>query len=272
MAKLIKMKEQDIEQLKEEFADALRKMKMSEGKVSYTKDFGSIDRKATLYYTEVAWLKQCMLINEFDKEVAWHGIAKRTEEENAFIIEDIIVYPQEVTGSTVNTDQEKYQTWLYQHPDEVFFNIRMQGHSHVNMTTSPSSVDTDLYKKFLDQLDDTMFYIFVIFNKKGDKTIKIYDLRENVLYETADVDLQIIDNEYGFGEFIKNAEEMVQTKTYQYTPPAQTSKPAATQTTKTQESTSRMGKKKNSKYSGYSGGYYDNWSERWEDDKYYRGW
>ena len=276
MAKIIKMDEQRIQTLAQEFAEALRKLKLSDGKFTFSKDFGKVEQKAKVIFTEIAWLKQCMLVNEFDKEVAWHGIAKRGENKFEYVVSDIIVYPQEVTGATVNTDQQRYNEWLYQHPDEVFNNIRMQGHSHVNMSVTPSSVDTNLYEGWLSQLDDTMFYIFLILNKRGEKTIKIYDMLENMYFETADVDIEIVDEGLGFGGFIDAAKEMVQVKTYNYTQPTY-NKPSTpttqTPTTQTQkpaqvpvsaapsEDNLKKGKKKKT--------YYDNWADRWDDDSYY---
>lgn len=216
MSKLIKIDDDFIEQIKDEFALMLSKLKVSDGKISFTKSIGSITRKATVYFTETAWYKMQALISEFDKEVAWHGIAERgtDPDKDEYIISDILVYPQEVTGTTVNTDQLQYQNWLMSHDDEVFNRIRMQGHSHVNMSTSPSSVDTTHQESILEQLDDTMFYIFMIWNKRGEKNIKIYDLVKNVLFETSDVDVKILENEMGLQSFLKNAKEMVKTKTY----------------------------------------------------------
>ena len=69
-----------------------------------------------------------------------HGTVLRTEnsksDSNEFIVEDIFVYPQEVTGSTVTTDQEAYSKWLYELDDDIFNNLRMQSHSHCNMGVS----------------------------------------------------------------------------------------------------------------------------------------
>lgn len=155
------------------------------------------------------------LIREFDKEVAWHGVAERCEEKDTYLISDILVYPQEVTGSTVTTDQNEYEMWLMKQEDDVFNNIRMQGHSHVNMSTSPSSVDLNLYDGILSQLDSDMFYIFMIYNKRGEKTVKLYDLRENILFETADVTVAV--KEVGdLTGFLEEAKELVVTKTYNY--------------------------------------------------------
>ena len=216
MAKVIRITDADIEKIKEDFVESLKKMKLADGKITYTKDVGKIDCKADLFYTEIAWLKQCMLVNEFDKEVAWHGIARRGDdpEKNEYIIEDIIVYPQEVTGATVNTDQEEYEKWLDGLDDDVFRKVRMQGHSHVNMGVSPSATDEALYEQLLSQLRNDMFYVFVIWNKKGDKTVKIYDFGKNILFETSDVTVSILDNGDGFGDFIDNAKNMVKTKSW----------------------------------------------------------
>lgn len=226
MSKIIKMTSQNLDEIRKDFEEALKGVKLSDGKINFTKTFGSIQRKATLYFTELAYLKMLTLVREFDKEVAWHGIAKRHEtEEDAYVISDILVYPQEVTGATVNTDQEKYQMWLMNHEDDVFNNIRMQGHSHVNMGTTPSTVDTSLYERILDQLDDTMFYIFLIWNKRNEKTIKIYDLAKNVLFETADVTVSLVEDGTGMEQFLKTAKEMVQDKKYTQTTPNNYGKP-----------------------------------------------
>lgn len=215
MSKIIKMTSQNLDEIRRDFEEALKGVKLSDGKIHFTKTFDTIQRKANLYFTELAYLKMLTLVREFDKEVAWHGIAKRCEdEEDAYIISDILVYPQEVTGTTVNTDQEKYQMWLMNHDDEVFNNIRMQGHSHVNMGTTPSSVDTSLYDRILEQLNDDMFYIFLIWNKRNEKTIKIYDLAKNVLFETADVTVSVREDDIGMERFLKDAKEMVQDKKY----------------------------------------------------------
>ena len=167
MSKLIKLPQDILDQYTKEFYETLRSGKFSDGKVNFTKTLGTVDRKATVLFTELAWQKMQLLVKEFDKEVAWHGIAERCEEKDTYLISDILVYPQEVTGSTVTTDQSKYENWLMSHDDDVFNNIRMQGHSHVNMAVSPSSVDLSLYERILDQLGSDMFYIFMIKNATG---------------------------------------------------------------------------------------------------------
>lgn len=215
MSKMITLPQEILNQYTQEFYETLRTGKFSDGKINFTKTLGTVDRKATVLFTEMAWQKMQTLIREFDKEVAWHGVAERCEEKDTYLISDILVYPQEVTGSTVTTDQNEYEMWLMKQEDDVFNNIRMQGHSHVNMSTSPSSVDLNLYDGILSQLDSDMFYIFMIYNKRGEKTVKLYDLRENILFETADVTVAV--KEVGdLTGFLEEAKELVVTKTYNY--------------------------------------------------------
>lgn len=218
MSKIIKITPDCIDDIRKEFEAALSKIRAADGKINFTKTFSYINRKATVYFSEVAWLKMQSLIREFDKEVAWHGIAYRGEDisKDDYYITDILVYPQEVTGATVNTDQEQYEMWLMRHDDDVFNNIRMQGHSHVNMGTTPSSVDTTHQEKILDQLEDDMFYIFMIWNKKGESTIKIYDLAKNILFDGNDVTVEVSEDHIGLDKFIKEAKNMVKNKTYSY--------------------------------------------------------
>jgi hypothetical protein len=217
MGKMIKITKEAALQAAKEFYETISSSKFPDGKISYTRTMGVNDAKTTVYFTAFAWTKMVALIHEFNDEVAWHGLAKRSEEGGGFVVYDILVYPQEVTGATVNTDQEKYQTWLMQHEDDVFNNIRMQGHSHVNMGTFPSSVDITHQEKILEQLDDSMFYIFMIWNKKMESSVKVYDLANNTLYEGNDVDVRLMDAEIGLNEFINGARAQVTKKVYTYT-------------------------------------------------------
>lgn len=219
MSKPIKLTDELLGKIQEEFIANVRSMKMFDGKISYTKNFkweDSDNDKALLTFSSVAFAKMVMLLQHFDSEVAWHGVAYRDEKEgNLFHITDIMVYPQLVSGSTVNTDQDKYQEWLYALDDEHFNNLRMQGHSHVGFSTTPSGVDETHQEKILSQLDEDMFYIFMIWNKKFEHTIKIYDMLNNTLYEDSDVKIFIGNEGVDLDAFIKGAKETVKPK-YQY--------------------------------------------------------
>ena len=218
MSRPIHITDEIANELYEEFQNLIQETKyVEDGKISFTKTFTSKE-KATLYFTELAYLKMKMLVDSSSKEVAWHGLVKRHQQEaNAFVVYDILIYPQKVTGVTVETDQEEYQDWLMGHDDDTFNNIRLQGHSHVYMSTTPSSVDMELYEGIVSQLTDDMFYIFIILNKKGEKTIQIYDFMSNLVFDTEDVFMEVIDDNTGVKKFIENAKGMIKAESKIYT-------------------------------------------------------
>lgn len=225
MSRPIKLTDELLKNIQEEFIAKVKSMKMFDGKLEYSRTFkweDSENDKATIFLSSIAFAKMNALIQQFDSEVAWHGVVHRDEEDpTIFRITDILVYPQVISGATVNTDQEAYQTWLYAFDDDVFNNIRMQGHSHVNMGVSPSGVDTTHQEKILGQIRDDDYYIFMIWNKRYEHFVRIFDLKNNTLYETADVDVLIGDEGMNLNEFVKSAKEIVKPKTYAptYTPP-----------------------------------------------------
>lgn len=214
MAKPIKLTEDLITVAIKEFSNSLAKTKMANGMVRYNKDFTYKDVPgATILFTPEAYTKMIKLLMDFDSEVAWHGVGDRIGETD-FLISDILVYPQTVTGSTVQMDTELYATWLMDNIDDDRFNhIIMQGHSHVNMGTSPSSVDVTHQEEILHQLTDDMYYIFMIWNKKLEHTTKIYDLKNNTLYENKDILYGILGSEFDLDKFIGEAKGLVKKDT-----------------------------------------------------------
>jgi len=202
------MTEEMKQQARDDFAATLEGVKMSDGKFNYSKSFKYENAGAVVWLTQEAYRKIATLVTEFPDEVGWHGTVSRSSD-NEFTIEDIFVYPQEVTGSTVNTDQKAYTNWLYELEDDIFNSIRMQGHSHVNMGVSPSGVDDKHRQQILDQLEPDMYYIFMVWNKSLSVHTVIYDMARNVLYEDNDVEICLHGGE-GMEEFLADAKEKVQ--------------------------------------------------------------
>lgn len=148
-------------------------------------------QKPTVFATAQAYAKMMTLINENNKELAWHGVAVRVG--TNYLIEDILVYPQTVTNSTVDADEEAYAKWLMALPDEVLNHLRFQGHSHVKMNASPSGRDTGNWEKFIDLIEPDDFYLFCIGNQSADFYWTIYDKKLNVQFENKDITFTIID-------------------------------------------------------------------------------
>ena len=145
-------------------------------------------------YSKKAWMKTCLLIMNRNLEVGWHGVVRRSEKPAEFIVEDILVFPQKVTSTSTEPDDEDYVNWQNSLDAETFNKVRLYGHSHVNMGVAPSSTDMKYREDLLTDIDD--FYVFQIFNKKGCISAQVYDVREGVLYE--DNNVKITTGKYDF--------------------------------------------------------------------------
>lgn len=226
MAKYIKMtpelKEECRTTFMAEFEKALSTNKFSDGKLSFTKSFGTVNRKAHIYFTEIAWMKITTLLREFSKEVAWHATAYRIPgDKDEYLIKDVLVYPQTVTAATVDMDVEAYAKWLQEGimaEDDRFDHIRCQMHSHVNMGVFASGTDTQHQEEILEQLGDDDFYIFMIWNKSLNVYMRIFDMQKNMLFETSDCEWAVLDDTIGLSKFIADAKKIVveQKLTYNY--------------------------------------------------------
>ena len=219
MARKIRLDPQSIE----EIAENLKTMRLLDPiKIEPPKD----DRKAVVLFTPLAWTKMYALVDEFPKEVQWHGIVSRLNE-SSFLIEDIIIFPHEATSTTVVSEQEEYEEWLNELPDSVFNACRFHGHSHVNMHVSPSPTDLKYRKDVVDNFstkpseDEDQFYIFLIVNKRREFSGQIYDLTQNALYESADLIVDVVTNGALLKEFTDKAKQIVKDPAPKYQPPTQ---------------------------------------------------
>lgn len=215
--KPIKLTENLVAQMLDECRKELLQAKLSDGKFSFVRSLSyktpKDKQRVSVIFTPIAYLKMYALISHYSGEVGWHGTVRRVSE-HEYRVDDIFVYPQTVSGATVNTDQEVYQKWLMSLDDDVFNALRMQGHSHVDFSVSPSGVDTALYEKILSQFSGEDFYIFGIFNKKSQRNIMIYDYAANIQYENEDIDLVVADEGFDLLEFLDQADKLVETRAY----------------------------------------------------------
>ena len=146
--------------------------------------------RPTILFSPEAYLKTMLFIRDTETEIAWHGTVTR-HNDTTFYINDVFLYPQIIAATTVDTDQEKYNKWIETLDDNTFNTMRLQGHSHVHMSTSPSATDTNFYEDILSTLSPDDFYIFMIGNKRGEMTFFIYDLKTNIVYDTKDIDIKL---------------------------------------------------------------------------------
>ena len=204
-----------LKNIQKEFKKALEQYKHADTAFSfkYTPAKSANTKKVKVYCLPTAWCKITTLVQKTDSEIAWHMLINKVSK-TQYIITDVLVYPQTATGSTVNTDDTKYALWVNNIPDKEFEMLRGQGHSHVNMGVTPSSVDAKYYSDLLQTVSKG-FYIFMIINKKGDIHLQLIDIDANIVYETADIAFEIATKDWyqnkWYTEVMKNISQITNT-------------------------------------------------------------
>ena len=143
-----------------------------------------------VYITAEAYVKLRKLVDDTTTEKGWYGtVTKMPGFESVFVIDDILVYPQTVTGATcVQDDDRVFEFELNLSTDQVN-RKRFHGHSHVNMGVTPSGVDEQFYQDILTQVDD--YFIVMITNKSGAYYTRFYDMQNNILYTGIPVQVML---------------------------------------------------------------------------------
>lgn len=165
--------------------------------------------KATLVFTPLAWTKMWALVDHFDSEVAWNGLCRRGEAPQTYVVEDILVHKQMVTGGTVRSDSAEYDEWLNSFDDETFERIRLHGHSHYRMQPFASALDRELQDDIISQLCNDMFYVFMIVNRRREMWARIVDTAVDAEFSGGAVCWTVQEGDFTYGKFIRQAEDMV---------------------------------------------------------------
>ena len=123
-------------------------------------------------------------IRQSSLEIGWLGTCEKIE--NKYFITDVFLFKQEVHATTTEITTEglsEFAMELLSTPNglDIWNNMKVWGHSHVNMGTSPSTQDDKQVDVFAENADD--FFIRIIANKKNDFRIDLYDFTSGVLYE-----------------------------------------------------------------------------------------
>ena len=191
------MKDRAYADLEKKFEEMKSKIKAGEilkdSTIEYKQAFKwpeeSFDRP-TIEFTPKAWIKTAGLVATTSSEIAWHGIVNRTDDLH-FVVEDIIMFPQSVTAATVTVDQEEKMKWFCDTFKGADRNkVRLHGHSHVDMGTTPSGTDMNS-RSFIKEMVNDQYYIFMIINKSYSMNITLYDMKTNGVYEKEDMNIII---------------------------------------------------------------------------------
>lgn len=141
-------------------------------------------------------------------EIGWLGTARKIEDKH-YIIDDVFLFKQEVHSTTTEITTEGLMEFcqelmLTENGMDIWNNMKVWGHSHVNMSTSPSGQDNDQIKIFSDNAQD--FFIRIITNKREELRLDLYDYETGVAYEEMNFIVNYGEDE----EQIRNIQALIQ--------------------------------------------------------------
>lgn len=151
--------------------------------------------KPTILINSDVMHKMWALVEQSKVEISWHGFVKRNIEKQFYYIYDIALFPQTNTGVSTTANEKEYAEWINNYiadPNSNFEDMRMHGHSHVNMSVYSSGVDDAYQKELIDNAEDGDYYIFLILNKKHEICALLYDFSQNVLFKNGDITIEIV--------------------------------------------------------------------------------
>jgi hypothetical protein len=167
-------------------------------KKEYTKIPKNV-KKPIIQVTASAYVRMLELVNQSSVECSWHGLVKRDKETNTYFIYDILVFPQINSATSTTTDEKEFAEWQMKLISDLSFPIeelRLHGHSHVNMNVFSSGIDDRYQKDLITKVEDGDYYIFFIMNKKMELCIFLYDFKQQIMFEKNDIDFQIVTVDY----------------------------------------------------------------------------
>lgn len=202
------------DELMEKFSAYLKNVCLTTNSFSFQHSVVDVKNKDKVFVTfsMKAYIKMRDLVDRFASEVGWFGFIDKISDLE-YHITDICVYPQLVTGATV---KETNEPWDDDMPIEQIKRRHFHGHSHVDMAPTPSSTDIKHRDDQVSMVKSDSFYFFMITNKKCAWTAALFDLANNVVYNTDDI---LIDVDLGDGEmlsdFVDDTKKMVKNSTPQ---------------------------------------------------------
>ena len=145
-----------------------------------------LDNRYEVYILPQARQKMEMYCDLSEGEIGWLGFVEKYEGVG-FLITDCVLLKQEVHATTTEIDPMALIEFWNQTPPEQQSKIKIWGHSHVNMSTTPSGQDDSQMEYFKD---GNKWFIRLITNKKREYHIDIYDYENGLKVHMDQSDLK----------------------------------------------------------------------------------
>lgn len=164
-----------------------------------------------IYINNTALLKMQIYIETCSTEVGWLGTAFK--EDNDIVIEDVIMFEQNVHSATTEITPEglaKFAERILQQENgmELWNNIKVWGHSHVNMGVFASVQDNTQMEAFVESGHD--WFIRIIANKKGDIKVDYYDYVNGIAFSNLEFYILMSKEEKDLHDKITNLNKKLQ--------------------------------------------------------------
>ena len=237
------------------------KFNVNDTKISVAFDVSQpAKEKVKIMFTQDAYIKMKSLVDFYDTEVSWYGLVEKLENK-LFRVYDVKICKQYVNGGKVDTEDEDTLEFFNSLTDDEAEHMHYQAHSHVKMSTSASCIDLQNQADVVHNIGKEGFYIFQIWNKSNEISTYLYDLDENMFYDSKDVEIDIEGAGETINEFLMSTVDLVIEKKYTYTP---TNKKNESMYPKQWENLGKTNEPKS--YNGYGcyGGYEGYYEERWD--------
>ena len=143
-----------------------------------------------VYYTPLVWESIRYLVDTIPSEVGWLGIADKIEDTGNYLVTDIYVPEQTVSGVETDISAEALTKLALELESQNIPSEKLiyWGHSHVNMGVTPSMQDELQIEDFLE--NGCEFFIRGIYNKRGDSKVDVYDSQQNCVHQCVRNGLQ----------------------------------------------------------------------------------
>lgn len=165
------------------------------------------EHKPIVQMTPEIYTKMYSLVHASPVEISWHGLVSRDKENDIYTIYDIVMFPQINGPTSTATDEKDFSDWmtsLIMDPEFPIQDLRMHGHSHVNMQVFSSGIDDAYQKELIAKVEDDDYYLFLVLNKKQEICVLLYDFSKQILFNTNDVEVRVVaDDESNILEWTK---------------------------------------------------------------------
>lgn len=144
-----------------------------------------LDNRYELYILPQARQKMEIYCDLAEGEIGWLAFVEKFD--TGFLITDCALLKQEVHSTTTEITPEGLLEFWNSTPVERQSQIKLWGHSHVNMSPTPSGQDNSQMDYFKD---GNPWFIRLITNKKREYYIDIYDYANGIKVHMDQADLR----------------------------------------------------------------------------------